>query len=58
MFRLVIVVLFGLLAGAVAMGLGDFTWLSRQASGVMFWVAPSLTAFGAVLGLFRHRRIS
>lgn len=58
MYRLAVVILFGLLAGAMATGLGDFAWLSSQASGVVFWVVPSLATFGAILGLVRHRHIS
>lgn len=58
MYRLTVVILFGLLAGAVATGLGDFAWLSSQASVVVFWVVPSLAVFGAMVGLFRYRRIS
>jgi uncharacterized membrane protein len=57
MYRIGMVMLFGLLAGAVAAGIGDFTWLSHQASGVVFWVVPPLTAIGAILGLFRHRHL-
>lgn len=57
MFRVAMVLFFGMLAVAVAAGVGDFAWISRQVSEVMFWVAPSLTAAGALVGLFRRRRI-
>lgn len=58
MFKVMMVVLFGLLAVAVATGLGDFSRLSSQAFEIMFWVVPSLAALGAGLGLLRHWRIS
>lgn len=57
MYRTTVVLLFVLVAGAVAVGLGDFAWLSRQASVVMLWVVPPLTAGTAIFGLFRHRQM-